>query len=731
MIKPTEDSEKCLKKVGPDFASVKKITRYVFLGAPGKKPQEIEVIQELLKEYSGGPLLFKGKHYTDAEFAGVHHADFLQDAINEELIDKSHYALFIFYGDSLGSLDKKTEKYFTVIEWERACDRYNKRDMDAVVPFFHKEVRGKVKDFKEKFKKEEENYYKACRYEEYEEISELEDRVRQILMAWGEEYLEKNIHSNEELSFKENIKNALEQMTQRNFGNALSYWREAGKCANGNKEEAWSVIVRIRIKEKSYEEAIQELQKATESESDGKENFPWSKQSIAWAWFMTGLVEDQLGNSQQKALEAYDEVIKRFKDAENLFLKKIVVQALHNKEAIFIKSEQKEEAIKSCEQLVELFKDESDCFVRQLVGLSLYKWGSILCQQKKYKEAIEIFDKFYKKFGEENHSSIRTLLYDVLHNKACSLASLEKFDEAIDICDQIIKEAIKESEDVSDDRLTLSFIIERSKEIFYGDQIRRAYDDKLSFLVNKASTKDEESSKEEALGLCEKVIREFKDVDIEKLCAREQEIAIKAFLNKGKVLEDLFENNSQEKDRNEAFKTYEEAIEKFNNVKVKEDVVGVLAYILLNKGRMLREMGKENDALEVLDEVITRFGGKEDLDLEVWVVGAYVEKGIIFDNKHNYKKALECYNYVIICYEKTRQDLVQDFLKMAIQNAIVDLRDNIKCDQCLLDLCKRVRRIWEKNSNLDSVFGANVKSEEERACARLSKKEKTDDAHYK
>ncbi|MBO6086483.1 MAG: tetratricopeptide repeat protein [Acetobacter sp.] len=723
MIKPTEDSKKCLKevepdkKVEPDFESVKKIERYVFLGAPGK-PEEINAIQELFGPWNSDPLknvCFKDQHFTN--LAGVYPGySNSQDVINKKLIDESHYAIFVFR-DTLGSKDEESQQFRTVSEWERVYNLCLERKMITAVPFFFKELNDySVNDFKKKF---EDGEYKVTFFQEYDSIDNLKQTVSRLLREWDDNVVVGLLDFVD--SLKLNIKNALDKTRTGDFEKALCDWNKAN-------ELVWRLFILIKIATRSYKEVIQKLQEVTKPDVEKS----YSDQFVAWAWFMTGLVEDQLGNSQQKALEAYDEVIKRFKDTENLSLKKIVFKALHNKEAIFIKSEQKEEAIKSCEQLVELFKDESDFFVRELVCLAWYNWGSILCQQEKYKKAIEIFDEFYKKFGKENRSSIRTLLYDVLHNIANCLGLLEKFDEAIDICDQIIKERLG----VSGDEQTLSFIIERSKKIFYGEKVRRAYDDKLSFLVNKAFTKDDESSKEEALGLCEKVIREFKDVDIEKLSAREQEIAIKAFFKKGKVFEDLFASNGQEENRNEAFKAYGEAIEKFNNVKDKESsVVKVLACILWNKGRMLREMEKEDDALEVLDEVITRFGGKEDLGLEVWVVGAYVEKGIIFDNKHNYEKALECYNYVITYYEKTRQDQDQDqvrgYLKTAIENAVVVLRDNIKCDQSLVDLLERVGYIFEKKSNKDSVFVATVKLEEGLACRRLSKKEKTYDAHSK
>ena len=667
------ETEKIDRTVALSFLeAANKIERYVFLGAPGK-PEEINAIQESFRSWNSEPLknvCFKDQHFTN--LAGVYPGySNSQDVINKELIDESHYAIFVFR-DTLGSKDEESQQFRTVSEWERAYHLCLERKMINAIPFFFKESNDdSVNNFKKKF---EDGEYKVTFFQEYDSINDLKNKVSSFLREWDDSAVFGLLDFVD--SLKSNIKNALERIRTKNFEEALCYWNKANECS---AEVVRGLFIRIKIGEESYEEVIQELQEVIKP--DVKKSY--SVQFVAWAWFVTGIVECQRGH-EEEALKAYDTVISRFRGKGDLSLKKIVVQALHNKEVIFINSRKDAEAIETCEQLVELFKDESDCFVRQLVCLAWYNWGTILSQQKKYKEAIKIFDQVCEKFEGEKHPSIRVYLCDVLHNKAGCLGALKKFDEAIDICDQIIKESLG----VSGDEQTLSFIIERSKGIFYGEKVRRAYDDKLSFLLNKASANEKESQK--ALDLYEKVIRGFEGVDRKDLSAIEQEIDIKAFSGKGNMLEALFESNGQEDDREKAFKAYKEAIEKFNDAK-ESSVVKVLAYILLQKGRMLREMGKEDVALEVLDEVITRFGDKKCPALVVWVVGAYVEKGVIFGKKCDYEKAIACNSEVIkkfVEYESFRDDVC-----IALQNKEYDCRQCCNWEQ-LIKTSKEAERIF-------------------------------------
>ena len=138
--------------------------------------------------------------------------------------------------------------------------------------------------------------------------------------------------------------------------------------------------------------------------------------------------------------------------------------------------------------------------------------------------------------------------------------------------------------------------------------------------VIKSTVPGQSGEWDEALAVCDEVLRRFGDSDAPKVV---EQVAV-ALIIKATVLGELGR-------REEALAACDEVLRRFNDGRVPL-LPGQVARALVIKGAVLGELNRTDEALTICDEVFDRFGGSDAPLLLAQAADALVNKSIILTN---------------------------------------------------------------------------------------------------
>jgi tetratricopeptide (TPR) repeat protein len=202
---------------------------------------------------------------------------------------------------------------------------------------------------------------------------------------------------------------------------ADAMWSAAVGLFDNSEEEllAYNLVVTIRD---------------TLSERTGAESGA-TRMKVAEALMNTAVSLGTLKRVDEE-IAAYDRVIERFIDAEELEVKEQVAGALIAKGISLEQKNQMKAAIALYDQLVQQYRDAPQLELQKRVAQALIQKGACLGSLGQTDEEFELYDLVVEQYGSE--SGMRGEVALAFFSKAIALGNLNRIDEAISYHDQVL-----------------------------------------------------------------------------------------------------------------------------------------------------------------------------------------------------------------------------------------------------------------------------------------------------
>jgi len=370
-------------------------------------------------------------------------------------------------------------------------------------------------------------------------------------------------------------------------------------------------------------------------------------EQMARALFNKAVALGILGRSEE-ALAAYEEVVRRFGEANEPALREQVAKALFNKGVRLGALGRSEEEIAVSEEVVRRFGEATESALREQVAKALFNKGVALRESGRSEEAIAVYEEVVRRFGEANEPSLREPVAKALLNRSVMLCALGRYREAIAVSEEVVRRFGETTEPALREQLARALFSQgvalgelgRSEEeiAVYKEVVRRfgeatgaaLREQVAKALFNEGVALGELGRSEEAISLYDEVVRRFGEATEPALCER----VAKALTNKGVALGLL--DRSQE-----AIAVYEEVVRRFGEA-TEPALRERVAWALLNKSVTLGKLGRHQDVVVASDELIRREGGAEEPAIRRLVGGGLVNKGAALRQLGQKEEAVRC-----------------------------------------------------------------------------------------
>jgi len=365
-----------------------------------------------------------------------------------------------------------------------------------------------------------------------------------------------------------------------------------------------------------------------------------------------------------KALLLYDALIEKYSDCKETRLQKSAAAASINKAIILWHLDKHDESLRILEKIIEQFRESGSEELQESVALALLNKGEILCDLERSEDALAAFEAVITKFQWHTAESFRESvsmallqkglilidsflihdalaaldhaimhcegkigtergnpIFDAMLQKAGLLILLNKYEEAASVCDDILCDTVFSELDGLDERIAHAQFMkaascvgqDRCEEGMASyDEIIRTYGNHdasqewvESSCFLKALQASDNYPPDEILTISEDFLTRFDKEDFD-----EEHIAAVLAI-KGKALHNL--------DRyQEAIEVYEDVITRFGDL-ASECTQQEVAECLLNKGYALNTLGRHGEAKGAYSEIISRYAESENEELREFV----------------------------------------------------------------------------------------------------------------
>jgi tetratricopeptide (TPR) repeat protein len=375
-------------------------------------------------------------------------------------------------------------------------------------------------------------------------------------------------------------------------------------------------------------------------------------EQVARALFYKGVSLGALARSLE-AVEVYDDLLRRFDDRPELSFAEQVAKALFNKGFTFHVLDRRPEEVEVYDDLIRRFGDRPEQLLAAQVARALVNKGLTLDALHRTVEAVEVCDDVIRRFGHHPELPLTEQVAKALVSKGVMLNALDKNPEAIEVYDEVIhrfgnRPELSLAEGVVRALVNKGFTLDaldRTVEAVevYDDVIRRFGDrPELPFaegvaraLVNKGMKLGNRDRGLEAVEVYDEVLRRFGDRPELPLAGQ----VARALVNKGFTLGALERSL-------EAVQVYEDVIRLFGD-RLELPLAEGVARALVNKGFTLIALNRSLEAVEVYDDVVRRFGDRPELPLAEHVAIALVNKGFTLGALNRSLEAIEVYDDVV------------------------------------------------------------------------------------
>ena len=400
-------------------------------------------------------------------------------------------------------------------------------------------------------------------------------------------------------------------------------------------------------------------------------------------------------NRAEDAVEACDEVVRRFGESEIPAVLVWVAKALVNKGTALSELKRPQDALEACDEVIRRFGESETPALLDSVAFALVNRGGALGALNRPQDALEACDEVIRRFWKGETPALLDSVAFALGNRGAALVALNRPQDALEACDEVIRRFGKSETPALLERVATALV---SKGVALGDLNRpqdalEAYDEVVRrfgesetpallgsvavALVNRGPVLNALKRPQDALEACDEVIRRFGKGETPALLER----VAAALGNRGAVLGDL-------KRPQDALEACDEVIRRFGESETPA-LLERVATALGNRGAALLALNRPQDALEACDVVIRRFGESETPALLERVATALVNRGGVLGDLKRPQDALEACDEVIRRFGKSETPALLERVAAALGNRGAVLGD-LKRPQDALEACDEV-----------------------------------------
>ena len=269
----------------------------------------------------------------------------------------------------------------------------------------------------------------------------------------------------------------------------------------------------------------------------------------AMALYNKGIVLGQAGRFDDE-IRTYDDLLRRFADADNPALQEQVAEALFSKGVTLGKASRFDDEIRTYDDLLRRFADADNPALQEQVAKALRNKGFTLGQTNRFDDEIRTYDDLLRRFADSDDPALQEQVAKALLNKGFTLGKASRFDDAIRAYDDLLRRFADADNSALQEQVAKALLykgITLGKANRFDDAIR-TYDDLFrrfadaenpalqeqvaKALFNKGVALGEVNRFDDAIRACDDLLRRFADADNPAL----QEQVAKALLYKGLAL---------------------------------------------------------------------------------------------------------------------------------------------------------------------------------------------------
>lgn len=316
---------------------------------------------------------------------------------------------------------------------------------------------------------------------------------------------------------------------------------------------------------------------------------------------------------EAEAIAVYDELRVRFQEGEAVRVAEIVAQGLLNRALAFGKLDRHAEEIEAYDGLVESYGDSEDPKTREHVAWALYDKAITLWGLDRVDEALATFDDLGARFRRASEPSVRPLVSWGLWKKSKLLDELGRSDERTALYDELIAR--------SDEELDTGL----------GGII-------VWCLWQKQDALGEAGDVQTQLVVLDELIDRF----VEATDSYEQRMVVSAFATKASILGSLGRGKDE-------LRTLDEPLSRFSETRDPE-VVTALAQNLDRKAAALYRLDRVDDALDAYDEALSILDRIKARDIAPIRVETLLGKAKMLQNADREAEAVVVFDSAIAAY---------------------------------------------------------------------------------
>jgi tetratricopeptide (TPR) repeat protein len=421
------------------------------------------------------------------------------------------------------------------------------------------------------------------------------------------------------------------------------------------------------------------------------------------AWLNIGVLLAAL-HRPEEAVGVYDQIVDRFGNATEPEIRNLVAKALNNKGFTLAIMLRLEEALEVFDQVVDRFGNATEPEIREVVAKVLNQkgyWLDVLDKltSPKYvtpgavgrlEEAVGVYDQVVDRFGDATEPKLRRQVAKALIDKGRTLDALGRWEEAVGVYDQVVDRFDDTTEPdmrehvanaLRHKRSALSELSRPEEAIGVYDQVVDRFGDATepelrtkvaNALIHKGLTLDAQERRKEAIGVYDQVVDRFGDAtepELRDLVARaliKKGLALNTLTRVARVLDKEDATLSAQDREEEAVEVYDQVVDRFGDA-TEPELRTRVAWALIYKGVALGWLGRSEEAVGVYDQVVDRFGDATEPELRTKVANALINKGDALGMLGRSEEAIGVYDQMVdrfgIATEPRIRDLVADALR--------------------------------------------------------------------
>jgi tetratricopeptide (TPR) repeat protein len=456
-------------------------------------------------------------------------------------------------------------------------------------------------------------------------------------------------------SFEEHFERARQALDDRERGVAREACEAALAVATAPYQKALALagLAETYFFAKDEDRAIELLDQAAaiclphDSPQDVNTSYALAKSWYDKADFLTMM------NREEEAIPVVEELVSRLLDRVTdtpqskwqLEFCVVVARALRTKASFLMRAEQLDGSIACCEEVIRRFGAATDDKLRRHVAYAMYWRAVYVGYTGRQDKEVEGYDALTARFGDSRNENITEAVLEGFDRKTRIYQDQEDLDMVIETCDDLIRRYGEHSDwhvasSVARAMIRRAVALgkkgQHGKELSGYDSVVLRYGDSpedvlrrhaAKALMFKAVTLNDADQTAAEMECYEEVLRRYaEDVD-----PGVRAVAADALIHKGCSLATLAEDAAGDADNRDIepeIACFDEVVTRYGEAE-EVDLMRAVAEALLHKGETLLETGQTDAGMACLKAVIDGYGSIKDRELQELVKDARTLKADI------------------------------------------------------------------------------------------------------